>query len=206
MLDIDLPLVEDINNNTSVDDTTSTSSYDSVGKMRGFQIGKSLQSVIDESSDLMSCSETELNSLMSLNSDKTVENDMEIDIEMFDGKNLEESQDGAEIVTQEEVSISSLIARNNLRSVDSVTSLRSMDSIPTFLGKGSIKKWDNYQNLDGISIDSSMFNFGWADGESDAGMLLMLFAIPVQTNLEPMKSIFNLRIYSKTKYIPIFPD
>lgn len=60
-------------------------------------------------------------------------------------------------------------------SVDSIKSLQSVDSLPTFLGSGNIKKWSNVQNLDGISVDSSMAKSDWSYGESDAGMFLAFY-------------------------------
>lgn len=189
-------------NNTHTNHSNSSSphadtKFDTAGRRRGFQIGKSLFSIINENSNNISDTERRSsdNSFTSSSSCSNIEkitseHDLEIEnIDMFNQKDKSNKKHkkysrhlhgtGVEIHDlnqnkkyEEIFSKTASIGNGSLRSNNSVTSLTSMDSIPTFLGNGSIKKWENRENLDGISLDSNTLN--WAVGDSDAGMFLML--------------------------------
>lgn len=175
----------------------SETRFNSAGRQRGFQIGKSLlamkETVNTEISDNISRSSEDSNTI-SIDSDRKTENDFEIEnLSIFDVKensgkrhkryskhlygNQVEINDMDQNKKYEEIFASKRSSGGSIPSIHSITSLRSLDSVPTFLGNGSIKKWDNVQHLDGISIDSSMVKSNWAVGESDAGMF-KLFNTP----------------------------
>lgn len=149
---------EDCNNNTTRKIHSAPTSPSET--QRRFQIGKSLNSVIEDVKEREN-KISDTNSISSYGSAlESLENEMEFEnMEIFN-KNSEMKQVEKNRLCDD---------MGPLKRVDSVTSLRSMDTVPTFLGNGSIKKWNNYQNLDGISVDSSMFYNG-ASGQYNAGM------------------------------------
>lgn len=56
----------------------------------------------------------------------------------------------------------------------SVTSLKSVDSIPAFLGAGNMKKWNNFEDLDELS-DGARVVSKWEVGDTtDTGMFQFL--------------------------------
>lgn len=56
----------------------------------------------------------------------------------------------------------------------SVTSLRSVDSLPAFLGSGNMQKWSNFEDLDELSDGPTVVS-KWEVGDTtDTGMLQFL--------------------------------
>lgn len=98
-------------------------------------------------------------------SEETENNEKYIDCTEAEIHDLQQNKKYEEIFTRKKSP-----SGDSISSVNSVTSLRSMDAVPSFLGKGGIKKWDNVQNLEDTSLDSSMIKSEWAVVESDAGM------------------------------------
>lgn len=59
----------------------------------------------------------------------------------------------------------------SLRENESLMSLRSVDSWPSFLGNGNMKKWNNQEDLNDISLNSGGLGDKWVIGDySDTGM------------------------------------
>lgn len=59
----------------------------------------------------------------------------------------------------------------------SVTSLKSVDSVPAFLGAGSMKKWTNFEDLDELTDDAETVS-KWEVGDTtDTGMFQLLLTL-----------------------------
>lgn len=102
--------------------------------------------------------------------------------------------DDEELLKEENVSVNSSIvyqdAVENLDEINvkqeksggfkenrSVTSLKSVDSIPAFLGEGSMKKWTNFEDLDELSDGAAVVS-QWEVGDTtDTGMFQLLLTV-----------------------------
>lgn len=185
------------------------SKFDTIGRKRGFQIGKSMLSMeaarfVDDNSSLhsrkVSGSSSEKTRTTSSSSSQYFETEDNLDdldinnIEMFENTHRKRSvkrksketfnRIGSNVEIHELPASASYKQINaELPSNESMLSLRSVDSMPGFLGSAAnMKKWDSMQDLDEISFCAEARNRAWLVGDvSDTGMfytkLLTLFSI-----------------------------
>ena len=165
----------------------SVSAFDTLSRKRGFQIGSSLLNLDagDHDSYSVTSSVSESDKHDSIVSSKKSElddysNDFEVNdfnenlFEKFDQKNP-----GVKLKKKrvsELMGIHGLdVSSQPIKKTQSGGSLRSMDSLPGFLGGSNIRKWNNVNDLDDISMVSNGSLAGrnkWVIGDSsDAGTL-----------------------------------
>lgn len=73
-------------------------------------------------------------------------------------------------------------SEESLRENQSLMSLRSVDSWPSFLGNGNMKKWNNQEDLNDVPLNSGGLGDKWLIGDTtDTGMsehlLILLFCV-----------------------------
>lgn len=166
--------------------SSHNSSFDTFGRKRGFNIGTSLLSMNDNSEENHSVSSQQENAdNLSVNSKDSyaISNPMDdfeindLNIEIFNASFSKGSKNAKKIL-HELHGIHDLDSEYEMKKIRSVSSLRSCESMPSFLEQSNIKKWKNIQELDHISIGSDTTSFGpsrWVVGDtSDTGTFFLL--------------------------------
>ncbi|KAI4465578.1 hypothetical protein MML48_3g00004895 [Holotrichia oblita] len=146
------------------------SNFDTLSRKRGFQIGSSLinMEAEDESSSMTSLTSDDKLSFdhMSLSSKTSDYSTQANDIEMSDineeiftksvsrktGKQFKEKHMN-ELLGMHDLDVE--YKKNTIEKNQSASSLKSMDSIPGFMGGSNMRKWKNTQDLDDISVVST---------------------------------------------------
>lgn len=168
------------------------SNFDTLSRKRGFQIGSSLinMEAEDESSSITSLtSDDKLSFDHTSLSSKTSDYSTQVnDIEMNDinediftksvsrktGKQFKEKHMN-ELLGMHDLDVE--YKKSRIEKNQSASSLKSMDSIPGFMGGSNMKKWKNIQDLDDISMvsTSSLHDRSkWVVGDSDTGTFLLI--------------------------------
>lgn len=151
-------------------DSYPKSFFDSYTRKRGFQIGSSLLDLRsdEEASNHKNSSDLSTpNSVASaLNAFEFVDEIEGLDVEMFTGSLSKNSRNKNKILNQ----LHGMHDLDNFSKNPSGGSLRSVSSLPGFLGS-NMKKWNNVEELDDISLNSFGGRNGWVIGDtSDTGM------------------------------------
>lgn len=118
-------------------------------------------------------------------SDKDEDDDLavnDLNIQMFShvlSKNDSKRFKGPLRHLHSEIHFDSVISADDMPENMSVTSLKSVDSLPSFMDSSNMKKWSNYEDLDEISIISAnnvSLKNKWVVGDTtDTGMFYQFY-------------------------------
>ncbi|XP_044267448.1 cordon-bleu protein-like 1 isoform X2 [Tribolium madens] len=142
-------------------DRYSKSIFDSYTRKRGFQIGSSLLDEENSTQKSSSGLSTPTSVSSALNAFDFVDEIEGLDVEMFTGSLSKNSKNKSVILNE----LHGMHELENLKKNPSRGSLRSVNSLPGFTGT-NMKKWNNVEELDEISLNSNGGKNGWVLGDT----------------------------------------